>query len=126
MAAAQLFWGIYSPNLSPLQMVSSDTVDRTSAILPVGGATRAVKFIDTYAPTLSPIATLTSDTADRTGTVLPSGGTTRAVKYVDIYAPQLNITARVSAFDLTSDEPIVLGTGTGTGPAVTTQSWYIG
>lgn len=124
MASAVLFGGIYAPDLSPLGLVASDTVDRTLSLLPAGGATRAQKFTDIYAPNLSPLGLVTSDTVDRTLSLLPAGGATRAQKFTDIYAPVLGATTRISAFGLTSNETIVLGTGTAA--AVTTQSWYIG
>lgn len=123
MAAAVLFGGIYAPNLSPLGMVSSDTVDRTLTLLPTGGATRAQKFVDIYAPNLSPLGTVFPDTVDRTLTVLPIGGATRAQKFVDTLAPQLGSMSRISAFSLTSNEPIVLTVGAAATP---TQTWYQG
>lgn len=126
MATAVLFGGTYAPDLSPLGLVTSDTADRTLSLLPTGSAARAQKFTDTFATNLSPLGLITSDTADRTLSLLPASGNTRAQKFTDTFAPQLGTAARISAFGLTSNEPIVLGTGTGTGPAVTTQSWYIG
>ena len=86
MATAQLIGGSYSPDLSPLGLITSDTVDRTSTTLSIAAAIRAQLI----------------------------GGS---------YSPALGVMLRISAFGLTSNEAIVLGTGTST--PVTTQSWYI-
>ena len=84
----------------------------------------AVLFSDVYAPQLAPLGYVPADTLDRTGSLLPQGGVSRTSLFNDVYAPKLGSMSRLSAFGLTSNETIVLGTGTAT--AVTTQSWYIG
>lgn len=126
MATAVLFSDVYAPQLAPLGYVPADTLDRTGSLLPEGGVSRTSLFNDVYTPKLAPLGLVTGATVDPTGTTLPAGGVSRTSLFNDVYAPKLGSMSRLSAFGLTSDETIVLGTGTGTAAAVTTQSWYIG
>ena len=125
MATAVLFSDVYAPQLGTLGFIDADTLDRTGTTLPAGGVSRTSLVSDVYSPKLAPLGLVTGVTLDLTGTTLPAGGVSRTSLVSDVYAPKLGSMSRLSAFGLTSDETIVLGTG-GSGPAVTTQSWYIG
>ena len=124
MAATLIVGRSFAPSISSVNTLTTELSSlqpntTASTITPGTVLSGVIK-----APGVGSVNTLTTELFSlQTNTTLP-GLYPGTILFGVMQRPSVSSVQRLSAFGLTSDETIVLGTGTAT--AVTTQSWYIG
>ena len=124
MAATLIVGRSFAPSISSIDKLTTELSslqpNTTASTLTPGTVLSGV----IKAPGIGSVTNLTSELSSLQLNTTLSGLYPGTVLFGVMQRPSVGSVQRVSAFGLTSNETIVLGTGTAT--AVTTQSWYIG